>query len=101
MIKVGCSKIWIAAGSMIVVLIQPRIFILQIKKLLTSIDLELCNNHNATERTPMKRKLMSEDVFQNEPILLELLVDSFLLGPDVLLHSFTVNAIAKNALWTT
>jgi hypothetical protein len=82
-----------------IVVVQPRILILHIKKLLPSIDLNLHNNHNAMEYIPMKRKLMSEDVFQNEPIL-EPLVDCFLSVPDILLHSsFTVNVIA-NALWT-
>jgi hypothetical protein len=82
----------------VIVVLQPRIFILHIKQLLPSIDLELGNNRNATEHIPMRRKLMSEDVFQDEPIL-ESLVDCFLSVPDVRLHSFTVNVIA-NALWT-
>jgi hypothetical protein len=94
----GCSKIWINAGhGSIAVVAQPRIFTLNIKQPLPSIDLELRDDRNATEHIPMISDLVPEDVFQHPPIL-EPLVDCFLSVPDALLHSITVNVIG-NALW--
>jgi hypothetical protein len=60
----GCSKIWINAGhGSIVVAAQPRIFMLNIKQPLISIDLELRDAHNAMEHIPMRRNLLLENVF--------------------------------------